>query len=149
MTTSSSSSSDRLIVRSYRPDQDKNFILNSWLKSYRRAPATQFVDGPVFFGEHKELIEKILLDPETTTSVLVLDDEDKNFIVGYMVTNLPRNLIHWVYIKDTFRGLGLTQALAKAAFLNPDRPPDATHMTVAGNTLAKKQDIIYNPYRRY
>ena len=40
---------DRLVIRAYREAEDKNFILNSWLKSYRRAPWSQYVPNEVYF----------------------------------------------------------------------------------------------------
>lgn len=140
---------DRLVIRAYREAEDKNFILNSWLKSYRRAPWSQYVPNEVYFPEHKAIIESLLADPCTSVKVLVLDDADRNFIVGYSVTALaPATLggevyfVHWVYIKDTFRGLGLTKALLPP----PDSVIRASHMTQSGNILAQRKGIVYDPY---
>lgn len=143
---------DRLVIRDYREAEDKNFILNSWLKSYRRAPASQYVESDLFFTKHKALIESILADEATEVKVLVLDDADRNFIIGYAVTTVPSvpegvvegpgTLVHWVYIKDTFRGLGLTKSLLPS----PTKSVRASHMTQSGNVLAQRKGIVYDPY---
>lgn len=140
---------DRLVVRAYKPEEDKNFILNSWLKSYRRAPASQYIPNEIYFPAHKALIESLLADPATSVKVLVLDDADRNFIVGYSVTALAPPVfggevyfVHWVYIKDTFRGLGLTKALLPP----PGSTIRASHMTQSGNVLAQRKGIVYDPY---
>lgn len=142
-----------LVVRPGRPT-DAPFLFNSWLKSFRRAWFAQRIPSDVFFAQQHLVIEDILQRPETRVWVVTpagIGDED--VICGYAVTaavpgaDSKALIVHYVYVKETFRKLGLAARLLQAAGLHPDtHVVMLSHMTQFMAPIAEKRGWVYNPY---
>ncbi len=127
---------------------DVGFIFNSWLKSYRQAPATQGIPSQIFFSEHHKLVERLL----TSSNVIVAcDPEDPSQLFGYICASKVEGIlaIHYVYIKHTFRGLGIGKMLLNALEHDPSAAAVFTHSTRVATKLASKYNLIYHPYVLY
>ena len=48
------------IVFRYGAGEDKNFIFNSWLKSFRKSPVNRRISGEVYFRSQANTIERLL-----------------------------------------------------------------------------------------
>lgn len=132
-------------------DEDMAFVFHSWLMTYRKAPATVGIPSNVFYAQHHKLIERLIEDPATQI-MIVCPSNDKELICAYMVASPVQNtngkamMIHFVYVKETFRLLGLAKTLAKGFGINNDTVLFCSHYTTPAKPLVEKFGIVYNPY---
>lgn len=95
-----------------------NFIKATWLKTYFSS-GSRFCENmtpEVYYAHHPELLEKIL----KRSKVLVAQSKnDPDVTVGYLVYE-PDNVIHFVYVKHTFRRFGVATSLLIRSGLRPD-----------------------------
>lgn len=141
---------DVCIVRSALTG-DVSFIYNSWLKSFRDGSLwAQLIPSPLYFLSEKKVIDKLILE---TDVLIACNPESEDQIFGYVVADnsiKDVTLLHYVYVKQPYRGLGFAVKLIENA-LPPTASRDhvivASHMTRAFNEyLTKKLGVIYNPY---
>lgn len=129
----------------FRPptNEDLNFIVNSWLKSYREAqpavPNAQYYEG------QKRLILDLLSRCDT---VLAVDPEAPSHVLGYLCYERGSpDVIHFVYVKFALRRNGLASLLVERAGIS--LPCIVTHITKpAGMRLFTDMagQFIYDPY---
>ena len=124
---------------------DYPFIANSYLKSYRSAPAAKAMINDVYFPEYKARLEAMV----ASGSVLVAcatDDPDQ--ILGYLIfTELAgHTLLHYVYVKYPFRQHGIASNLIATA--KPDFNKThtvVTHQPKSWQEVSNKYQLVYNP----
>ena len=138
------------LPRAIRPadERDLPLILNSWLKSYRNAPACTTVPNDIYFSEDRGQKARILDLLSNGQTLIACDPEDDDCVYGWICTEEPGvssvpPVVHYVYVKQAYRLRGVARGLLKAAGVG-DAPFWATHETIA----ARKTGIpyIYNPY---
>lgn len=131
----------------FRPmtDTDTSFVFSTWLKSYRHSDFAKHMSNDVFFSYHKELVASILEDA-TVTMLVNADDPDQ--IYGYGVQHKVgnRSITHFVYVKYSFRKLGLAKSLAEHMKLFPDDVNFITHLPRNYPYFQRKYGLEYNPY---
>lgn len=122
---------------------DWPFVFSSWLQSYRRGSvAVTLIDSKSYYTEHHRLVERFL--SKSDSIVLVATPEgDPGVILGYVAASAAGETLHYVYVKESCRGLGLGKALVAAL---PSQPQRVTHLTNRGAEWGHKADVIYNPY---
>lgn len=147
-------SDSHLLIRPGRPE-DANFLFNSWLKSYRRSWFAQRIPNDVFYAQQHLVIEDILNRPLTRVSVIT-PAGDPDTICGYAVTEAidgaasKAAIVHYVYVKETFRKLGLATRLLQAAGVGADAQiVFLSHITSHFAPLAEKRGYVYNPFVLY
>ena len=127
-------------------EHDFNFIASSYLKSCRHSPEARHLINEIYWDVYKERLRKMLLKGEV---VVGCDPRDENLIMGYVIVGEPvhgKSLLHYVYLKYMYRGMGLAEQLAKAAI-----PEFGTKMVLCTHTGRKFKDcqekykLIYNP----
>lgn len=125
--------------------EDVGFIFNSWLKSYRQSPATTGIPSQIYFGEQHKLVERLLKD---STVVVACSDEDETQLYGYICATRVEGIlcVHYIYIKHTFRSLGIGKMLLNAFEHDPSAASVYTHSTRIAAKLATKYNLIYHPY---
>lgn len=99
-------------IRTYKED-DTNFILNSWLKSFRNAPFSQNIAAHLYFEVQKRIIQHCL-ERHDIRVICVADDE--YHIVGYCSFNENDAgvvNVDYLYIKSPYRRFGLAKELIK------------------------------------
>lgn len=102
--------------------EDTNFIVNSYLKSYRGSPESRAISEESYYGLYKKRLEGMAGAIVVATSQ---DDDDQ--ILGYAIGHGSDLIIHYVYVKYPFRGLGLAKVLLKA--LCPNFGTESTVIT--------------------
>jgi ribosomal protein S18 acetylase RimI-like enzyme len=126
--------------------EDLNFIFATWSKSYwTEAQLAKQVRKSVFFTEYQQVIDRLL----TLADVHVASNDDGSTIYGYIITQQP-NILHWVYVKNAFSGLGLAKDLVQhckdRGFLVGDQFV-ITHLTKdAEGILRNHTEFTYNPF---
>ncbi len=126
---------------------DAAFVASSWLRSYREAPAAVAVPSRTYFYWHHRVIEVLL----GRSAVLVACDPRRpDTIVGWACAEAMEGalVLHYVYVKHSFRRAGVARALVRA--LQASEPGSeqvfATHATRKSFRLMRDAGIFYNPY---
>jgi GNAT superfamily N-acetyltransferase len=122
-------------------DKDIAFIYSTWLKSYKDdSSMAANVRKSVFFDEYKYVIDHILL--RAKVRIVCLEDQP-NVILSYSVTE--SGIIHYLFTKEAFRGLGIIKALLQHLHLGDK--VQYTHRTHSiYPILLKHKEYDYNPF---
>ena len=97
-------------IRSANED-DHGFILNSWLKSYYdTAEISPRISREIFFKNEGKIIENLL---RTELVKIICNPFDETHIYGYACFNDTPCTLHYVYIKQPFRKMGLANSLLR------------------------------------
>jgi GNAT superfamily N-acetyltransferase len=97
---------------------DASFVLSSWLKSFfRHRSAWQSMvrlTERQYFKGHHELLRWIITRSET---VVACPADDPGLICGWCCYQplTPVCVVHYVYVKDKYRGFGIGRQLFEAA----------------------------------
>jgi GNAT superfamily N-acetyltransferase len=124
---------------------DIPFLFSSWLKSFRSGLMPKKVDNTIFFSEHHKLAERLLKRSKT---LVATDPADPATIYGYLVFERIEGIfvLHYVYVKHTFRAMGVMRQLMAATEQDFKLAGLFSHMTEIMERLALKYNLVYHPY---
>ena len=107
-------------------EKDVSFIFNSWLKSFRKSPLTHNVNSTIYFTEHHKTIEKLL---KTNETLVACNEHDPSQIFGYICAGRYQGVfvVHYIYVKHPYRGLGLAKGLFQSFKHDPSVACMYTH----------------------
>jgi len=133
-------SNKEIEVRLAKPE-DLNFIFSCWLRNYRHS--SQFakkVSNAVYYKWHHKVIERIIGRGAQVRIAHPIGEPD--IILGFSCLELFEDapLIHFIYVKKAFRGMGIAKAL-----LFETGACQFTHLT-ENLELEKLANFTYNPY---
>ena len=136
------------IIRQARVS-DIQFLTSSWLKSYRNAAAVRGVPNSVYFFYHHKLLEELL---SRCTVLIYCYPDNQDQILGYVCAEVFDSalVVHYAYVKKTFRRLGIAKALIKH-LVETEEPPAVlyTHKTKDIYPLErdlKEKGWLFHPY---
>jgi GNAT superfamily N-acetyltransferase len=108
-------------IRLMEPGDD-DFVFHSWLTFYRESSRfAKHIKNTIFFERHHRVIERIL-KAESTKALVCCSKDDPHVIYGYLIFSQLKkfDVVHMVYVKESFRRLGIAKALFEDAELDPD-----------------------------
>jgi hypothetical protein len=111
-------------------------------------PYAKNMSNETFFYHHKQIIEKILSKPNTLVT-LICEASDPDHFFGYSVIEQcgKVGIIHYVYTKHSYRGLGLAKDLILSQINTfGTNLTFVTHESRNHSSLKDKFNIEYNPY---
>lgn len=125
--------------------EDVGFIFNAWLKNFRNSEFANDMPNEIFFSEHHKVIERLLQQYDV---VIAANQEDPSQIYGFICAGYTEGVftLHYVYVKHTFRKMGIAEALLNSFNHDPDCAAIYTHKSRSAKHLAKKYNFIYHPY---
>lgn len=127
---------DLVVIRDFNKD-DSSFLFATWLQGlYYGNYYLREIDKDTFFKCYHAIIESILQQKDTFIAVSCLK-EDEDVILGYAVCQ--PEILHWVFIKDAWRKLGLAKDLI------PKDIKFVTHLTEVGANI-KPREWKFNPF---
>lgn len=87
-----------------RIDDDTNYILHSWKRSYLDAPAMRGIAPDIYYANMDVFIRELWLDG---TWLVVHPEHDPTFVVGWMVGEGSDRgpIVHYVYVRHSLRGV--------------------------------------------
>jgi hypothetical protein len=100
----------QILVRK-RVAEDLPFIFDSWMKSWRINKYAGCIPNHLYFETQRTLIEDLLA---RGADLLVAYPEGKeDIIIGWVCGEVKedRTVLHYLYIKDPYLGLGLAERL--------------------------------------
>lgn len=143
---------DGFTVRRLKP-KDIGFVAKTWKESLYQTGQHCSLDAPwrsksrsVFFARVNAPIDVLL---EAATIDVVLDPIDRTYIVAWICYDAEN--LHYVYVRDAMRGLGIAQALLTGAGMFERKKVSASHWvdTDAARHLLAKLRAFYMPERVY
>jgi len=130
-------------LRPYRPS-DINFIRNSWSSSYYKgADFVHFLSPNEFNRQHRPVREALLSKPNATV-IVACGKRDDDLLLGWILvekTNDPGIHLHYIYVKEAFKGEGIFYELLDKAL--PEKPIMVTHMTDRARKIIRKKKKDY------
>ena len=126
-------------------EEDYPFLYNSWLKSYRFSPFAERITNTIYFEDHHKLIEKII---DNSKTLIACNPSDPSQLYGYIVAGEEEGVlvVHFVYVKHTFRNMGIGKTLLDAMGHDKEKAGVYTHHTRMADKLAAKYNFVYHPY---
>lgn len=142
---------------------DVDFITSSWLKSFRESGfMVNTVPNRVYFNQHHKILEKII---PRSRILVACNSMDPDQIFGWICAEImDRHLvIHYIYVKDAFRQMGIASRLVRLLYDTQDVVKDlllTTHQTWKSKVLIQGRrewslkplsekhglQVLYNPY---
>lgn len=134
-------------LRPYEAD-DAKLILHSWMKSMR-GMYRDALDEHYFPGQQARIM-KISQQPQTRVTIAA-DAEKPWYIYGWIVADVPGSdneplIVHYCFVKNSFRRQGIGRALMEAVGWYPDRYVYATHWNYYLKELRQRIKIRFNPW---
>ena len=124
-------------------ESDLPFIYSTWINAMRYdSPLGKTCRVTIFTKEYVKVIDSIL-DLDTTNILIACHVEDPYIIFGYLV--YQPNLIHFTYVKDIFRQMGICKSLAEVAKITPSAVFTNKTMSITP-ILNKYLYLEYNPF---
>ena len=112
------------IICRFPIDEDLPFIYSSWIRSFGNMHINEALDRNWYALAQHLVIGWIFKDAEI---IVACNPEDSRQIVGYIV--YKDRTLHYVYVKNVFRGKHAGTNLMKEAFQNFSEPIFVSHWT--------------------
>lgn len=131
---------DLYVFRPVDPDE-MNFVLDSWVESYKRSPWSGAVRNDKFPGVMKDTIGGLLARGAQLTAAV---EPETNRVVGWICHERKGDecVVHFVYVRAYARCMGLGRELVTRL---GGTSVFATHMTKQGQRLARKVGARFAP----
>ncbi len=99
-------------------EDDRKFILNSWLKSFKHSYYAGTIPDDLYWSVYSDTIQRIL-DSDDSEVLIACDPKAEKIIWGYLICErgFTKPVVHWVYIKQPFRGFGIARDLVNASIV--------------------------------
>jgi ribosomal protein S18 acetylase RimI-like enzyme len=125
--------------------EDAPFIFNSWLKSYRSSHFARYIVNTVYFTEHHKIIEKLIKENKV---LVACNPEDPTQLYGYICAGTVEGFFvcHYIYVKHTYRNMGIGKALLNSFEHDPSVAGIYSHHTRIADRLAPRYNLVFHPY---
>lgn len=123
---------------------DLNFILSSWLKTYKYSgPTVRRMFDRVYYEVYEPKVKELIKRSDVYIASL---REDEDVIVGYLAIErlTDRDIIHFCAVKDSWQKMGIARQLIDAA--RPQPSTYYTHWTSPMVSLSHKIPYIFQPF---
>lgn len=128
---------DLISFRDFVPD-DFNFVIATWLQGlYHGNDFFKMVEKEAYFNRYHEVLEKLI--PLSKIKVAALS-EDPDVILGYCVTSSHSPTLHWVFVKEAWRKIGIAKDLI------PKNITHYSHFSTVGLSAFQKHQWQFNPF---
>ena len=126
------------LIRDLR-DEERAFVLSSWLKSYRNAPHMRLVDNDTYYAKQAANIIAML---DCSQCLVAADPEEDTVLWGFIVVEY--DYCHYAYVKHLMRHHGIARSLWHAA----GKPQWASALTHAGEAIFRKHKNVlrFDPF---
>lgn len=89
---------------------DLPFVFSSWLNSYESSGWARGVRRRTYFTRHHAVVSELLSRPSCVVLVAALE-EDPDVILAWAALEPVSSTVHYVYVKESWRRLGLARRL--------------------------------------
>jgi hypothetical protein len=113
-----------------------SFVIANWIMNYYELMHYPQPPKTAALLNHQAMIKRL----GHLQGYVAVNAEDPDQLVGFVAAR--DDMIHFIYVKELFRGFKIARALYKAA----GRPSTYTHIT-RGLRERLPRSMVYNPYR--
>lgn len=120
-------------------------VFDSWANSYRKSPYAGTIPNHLYPEVSRASFGDIVARPGARVVVAVQElPEGGRRVMGYAVAEPRRNCLHWLYVKQAYRRLGVAKALLAEVLKDFANDPDPrkfyTHRTPISHKLLREKD---------
>lgn len=126
---------------------DLPFIFDTFLKSYKMSsPIGKSIRNGIFFDNYRLIVDDIL---DSADTYVACHSDEPTVIFGYLIAE--GNILHYCFVKEAFRHLGVAKALYNEAMKKADPTLGFLYTTHKTFHLDKIDSfrVPYNPFRLY
>lgn len=137
---------DLAVVFREATPEDESFVFSGWLQGHRKhGDWPRLLSSRRYFAEHKEAIARLIAAGRT---VVACREGRPTQAFGFVCFGGRANALHWVYVKQTYRGNGIGRALLERAGVSKgDTVVPCSHWSEAMDGLWKRGFCVsYNPF---
>jgi GNAT superfamily N-acetyltransferase len=127
-------------------EEDKNLILNSFLKSYFSTMTGYKPESEVFYPCHQKALERLVKNG-SCIFVVAASEEDEDIIYGWACFGLDKTL-HYVFVKELYQKMGIGTRLIRH-MMKDKKDLTVSHWNKNCAILKRKFKLKYNPYKFY
>ncbi len=143
-------SKEAILIRPYNAQTDTNFVYSTWLRNYKHSSYfAKRIKPSVFFAGHHAVLNHLLAKPAMRLSV-ACDKNDPETIWGWLAcepSNLMQTVVHFMFVKDAFRKMGIARTLLNAAGVFDLNKTRFTHWTYPVDEFIRQYpDMLFDPY---
>jgi GNAT superfamily N-acetyltransferase len=113
-----------------------SFVIANWIMNYYELMHYPQPPKTAALLNHQAMIKRL----GHLHGYVAVNAEDADQLVGFVASR--GDMVHFIYVKELFRGLGVARALFEAA----GRPNTYTHIT-RGLRERLPRSMVFNPYR--
>jgi GNAT superfamily N-acetyltransferase len=112
-----------------------DFLYDSWILSFKKSPFAGCVPNSLWFDTQRATIREVLdrgatvLVASTPISGREAEYPAVRRVMGYVVAEPAHKVLHWLYVKNDYRGMGIGSALLRA--VSPSGEWEYSHRTKA------------------
>jgi hypothetical protein len=139
-------SNESIEVRQYIAATDKAFVYSTWLRNYKHSSYfAKRIKPHVFFKGHQAVIDH-LLNKNSCKVFIASPKNDSETILGYLACEPSLSVVHFTFVKEAFRNMGIAKALFKEAGVDTSKII-LTHWTYpVDDFMHKYTEMVFNPY---
>lgn len=147
--TASASEKLPVLLREHTPD-DLGFIVDAWMKNYQKSGEVEDLTPDLYCPAQRAQINRFL---RAGGAVLAVNVADPTQLFGFVAFERDETarvaVVHYVYVKKTFRGLGLGKQLVERAVQGVDAR-FYTHRAPkrADEHVLRRAGAKFNPFLR-
>lgn len=136
---------EEIAIRKSLPS-DTAFVVDTWLNNFKSdGYFAKRIRHSIYRYNHSKIINHLLERDDAETLIAYPYGDDPDIILGFIVHTKP-SIIHYCFVKQELRGMGIGKKLLEYANLNVNNCI-FTHWTFAMNDIfAKNSGMEYNPY---
>lgn len=125
-------------------ETERNFVLQSWVRAGRQSQWATLMGSATYYRGQQSVVERLV----TTATVRVAEVEGRpGELAGWACGEHHKTqglVLHFVYVKQVYRRLGVARALIGAAEYR-----EASHWTHIASHVPMLKGLNYNPYLQF
>ena len=133
----------------FRPYEisDEGFVYSAWCKAIRREPTYARVESSILYTRLKARIGRLMRQGRT---IVACDPDDMTHTYGFVCFDPKPLVLHWVYVKSVYWGMGLGASLFNEAIGDHQGVVICSHASevafVKLREAAFRRKVVYDPF---
>lgn len=130
-------------------EEDHPLIFSAWLKSHRYSQSVYGIQNEIYYANHHKVVESLLA---SCKSIVLCSEQDLSHVYAFGIGEEVKGIfvLHFIYVKQPYRNLGLAKLLFKHLGGKEDVAFCYSHRTKKAEQYDKKHSTgIYHPYLCY
>ena len=122
-----------------------SLVFDSWARSFRKSPWAGCIPNQLYPSVQRTAMTDIMdRGAQVLVAVTPIEGQEDQFpevrrVMGYSVSEPAKKLLHWIYVKDDFRGFGVGHQLLRATCGDGDDEWTYTFRTYASTKFLGKR----------